>query len=46
MKIKTIAGTQKSFKILNKRIEKGVSTKNKSGKTFSLKDGKINLITV
>ena len=36
MKIKTIAGTQKSFKILNKRIEKGVSTKNKSGKTFSL----------
>ena len=36
MKIKPIAGSQKSFKILNKRIEKGVSTKNKSGKTFSL----------
>jgi hypothetical protein len=38
MKIKPIAGSQKSFKILNKRIEKGVSTKNKSGKTFSLKE--------
>ena len=38
MKIKPIAGTQKSFKILNKRSENGVSTKNKSGKTFSLKE--------
>lgn len=37
MKIKPIVGTQKSFKILNKRIEKGVSTKNKTGKTFTLK---------
>jgi hypothetical protein len=36
MKIKPIAGSQKLFKILNKRVEKGVSTKNKSGKTFSL----------
>lgn len=38
MKIKPIAGSQKSFKILNKRFENGVSTKNKSGKTFSLKE--------
>ena len=36
MKIKPIAGTQKSFKILNKRFENGVSNKNKSGKSFSL----------
>jgi len=38
MKIKPIAGSQKSFKILNKRIEIGLSNKNKSGKTFSLKE--------
>jgi hypothetical protein len=36
MKIKPISGSVKSFKILNKRIETGVSSKNKSGKTFSL----------
>jgi hypothetical protein len=36
MKIKPISGSLKSFKILNKRIETGVSSKNKSGKTFSL----------
>lgn len=34
--IKPIIGSEKLFKILNKRIEKGVSTKNKSGKTYSL----------
>ena len=38
MKIKPIAGSQKSFKILNKRFQNGVSTKNKSGKSFSLKE--------
>jgi hypothetical protein len=36
MKIKPILGTEKSFKMINKRIETGISTKNKSGKTFSL----------
>jgi hypothetical protein len=35
MKIKPIVGSEKIFKISNKRIETGVSTKNKSGKTFS-----------
>lgn len=35
-KIKPIPGSEKTFKILNKRIEAGVSNKNKSGKTFSL----------
>jgi len=35
-KIKPIIGTEKLFKISNKRIETGVSNKNKSGKTFSL----------
>jgi hypothetical protein len=35
-KIKPIIGTEKFFKISNKRIETGVSNKNKSGKTFSL----------
>ncbi len=35
-KIKPIPGSEKTFKILNKRIETGVSNKNKSGKTFSL----------
>ncbi len=38
MKIKPIAGSQKSFKILNKRFQNGVSTKNKSGKSFSFKE--------
>ena len=33
--IKPIVGSEKIFKISNKRIETGVSTKNKSGKTFS-----------
>ena len=36
MKIKPIVGTERLFKILNKRIQTGVSNKNKSGKTFSL----------
>ncbi len=36
MKIKPIPGSVKTFKISNKRIENGVSNKNKSGKTFSL----------
>ena len=36
IKIKPILGSQKSFRISNKRIETGVSNKNKSGKTFSL----------
>ena len=35
MIIKPIVGSEKIFKISNKRIETGVSTKNKSGKTFS-----------
>ena len=34
--IKPINGSEKLFKISNKRIETGVSHKNKSGKTFSL----------
>jgi hypothetical protein len=38
MIIKPIAGTQKSFKILNKRVEIGLSNKNQYGKTFSLKE--------
>jgi len=38
MKIKPIAGTQKSFKILKRRILIGISSKNKSGKSFSLVD--------
>lgn len=36
IKIKPIVGSEKLFKISNKRIETGVSNKNKSGKTFSL----------
>lgn len=36
MKIKPIPGSVKTFKISNKRIENGISNKNKSGKTFSL----------
>lgn len=35
-KIKPIIGTEKLFKISKKRIETGVSNKNKSRKTFSL----------
>ena len=38
MKIKPIVGTERLFKILNKRFQNGVSTKNKSGKSFSLKE--------
>lgn len=38
MKIKPIVGTERLFKILNKRIQTGVSNKNKSGKTFSLRE--------
>ena len=34
--IKPIAGSEKLFKISQKRIVTGTSTKNKSGKTFSL----------
>lgn len=34
--VKLIKGSEKFFKISNKRIETGVSNKNKSGKTFSL----------
>jgi hypothetical protein len=34
--VKPIKGSEKLFKISNKRIENGVSNKNKSGKTFSL----------
>ena len=34
--VKPIKGSEKLFKISNKRIETGVSNKNKSGKTFSL----------
>ena len=36
IKIKPIVGSEKLFKISNKRIETGVSKKNKSGKTFTL----------
>lgn len=36
MKIKPIAGTERLFKILNKRIQTGVSNKNKSGFAYSL----------
>jgi hypothetical protein len=36
IKIKPIVGSEKLFKISNKRIGTGVSNKNKSGKTFSL----------
>jgi hypothetical protein len=34
--VKPIQGSEKLFKISNKRIETGVSNTNKSGKTFSL----------
>jgi hypothetical protein len=34
--VKPIQGSEKLFKISNKRIETGVSNKNKSGKTFSM----------
>ena len=34
--VKPIQGSEKLFKISNKRIETGISNKNKSGKTFSM----------
>jgi len=34
--VKPIKGSEKLFKISKKRIETGVSNKNKSGKTYSL----------
>jgi hypothetical protein len=36
--LKLIAGTKKEFRMINKRLENGVSTKNKSGKSFKIEE--------
>jgi hypothetical protein len=36
--LKLIAGTKKEFRMINKRLENGVSTKNKSGKSYKIEE--------